>query len=1173
MKDEPLDVQAASNEADYNGYNEAGGDVWETAAGWDSSEEARGGGEGESGERGEPGVKSVWGEVERRTREEERIEGIVWEEAEESEEEDNEGRIGIEKDDEGRIAMERDNEGRIGLEKSNERIGVENGKADAAGERSDVDEGMRTRGKDAEAPERTSEGGEASETPESTREKTGAFETPTRLKESRKMRGEAERQHKEEEKRRLKEQQRVERKRERRKARRVMLLAAQLKEALQRQGEARQGEGMARQGEGRQGAMGEGGAEGVWDGGAGEGRARDDNEGEGVSGEASREGQEGRMGEGERRMGEGEREMGDRERDTSEGESDTSEELEAVKMEYGGGEVRKVEGAGGSLDVEELRAVDLGQVALLLGAIEGLKEVRDLPKLMSWLGGVSQGEGGEVGRAEVDQASDDVSLGSAEVSQVLYELAIAEESEKVLALLRWMEERREREWEGMITDQRRKFLEERAREARRFGRGMQSGGKGIERRKASEEEDGMSEEIQGGVVIGAGLGAPENTPKPPQEVVLFRTTSNAYGAVVTMLLRLGRVEEAEAMVMRGVPEKQGQQEQQEENGQQGQQQEKQEKGQMGQKVQQGQQQQQQQQQHQWEELHPPPIPIPHRVYCQLIGALEGGQGGLEGCFAMVAEMYAMGREGSSELKPTPLTYSFLIRALLQEGLLRRASTVVLRSMPDGNLVPRLEDVHAVMKAQLGRGGEAGVREAIKIMDAILGVKREGQRRDSFLQMVTPNELTFRMLILGLCRERNPSKALFYLTCMMDRGLMPDRQLFRACMLTLSALGITRDALELFELMRGTRATRALIDADMCTLLLAALGKRGLGVEMKRVASLMRKVGKWGLGSGERATRALIDADLCTRLLAALGKRGLGVEMKRVASLMRKWGRATWALIDADMCALLLAALGKRGLGVKMKRVASLMRKMAIPHSGESYAQLIMGYARAGMWSDVDALVAEMEEHTSRSYGTDNLGGAAAGDGDSASVSAAVVEELGIGVGATARDSLAVCNALVMAYGRAGRMEQMEMVVNRLRVLSPDGTLRLVSLSPVSMVRLVSLLPVSTRHEQKANPNMFASNMHKHGRAGRMEQMEMVVNRLRVLSPDGTLRLAEELGIGDKKTARDSLAVCNALVMAYGRAGRMEQMEMVVNRLRVLSPDGMLRLVSLSSNGTTIGRSV
>ncbi|CAI5518077.1 unnamed protein product [Closterium sp. Naga37s-1] len=352
IKDEPLDVQGASNEADYKGYNEAGGDEGELAAGWDSSEEVRGEGDGGSGQRRRAGVESGSGELERRRgEEEERIGANVLGEAEESEEEENAGWV----------AIERDNEGRIG---------VEDGEADAAGEP------------------------------------------------------------------------------------------------------------LEGQGEGRQGAVRQGGEEGVWEDGVGERREGDGDGGEGVLGEGRREGQEGGMGEGKRQMGEG--------GETSEGESETSEELEPVKMEYGGDKVGKVDGggnglgAGGSLDVEELRVVDLGQVALLLGAIEGLKEVRDLPKLMSWLGGVSQGEGGEVGRAEVDQASDDVTLGSAEVSQVLYELAIAEESEKALALLRWMEERREREWEGMSTDQRRKIVEEeRAREARSLERGMQRGGEGI----------------------------------------------------------------------------------------------------------------------------------------------------------------------------------------------------------------------------------------------------------------------------------------------------------------------------------------------------------------------------------------------------------------------------------------------------------------------------------------------------------------------------------------------------------------------------------------------------------------------------------------------------------------------------------------------------------------------
>ncbi|CAI7765981.1 unnamed protein product, partial [Closterium sp. NIES-54] len=467
------------------------------------------------------------------------------------------------------------------------------------------------------------------------------------MKESGELSEAVERQSKEEEKRRSKEQQRVERKRERRRARRVMLLAAQLKEALERQGKviletpekaSQLKEALEGQGEGRQGAVGQGGEEGVWEEGVGERREGDGDGGEGVLGEGRREGQEGEMGEGKRQMGEG--------GGTSEGESETSEELEPVKMEYGGDKVGKVDGggnglgAGGSLDVEELRVVDLGQVALLLGAIEGLKEVRDLPKLMSWLGGVSQGEGGEVGRAEVDQASDDVTLGSAEVSQVLYELAIAEESEKALALLRWMEERREREWEGMSTDQRRKIVEEeRAREARSLERGMQRGGEGIESRTASEGEDGVPEEIQGGVVTGAVLGAPENT----QEGVLFGPTSNAYGAVVTMLLRFGRVEEAEAMVMGTVREMQEQQEETGEKEAKGQQ----EKGQKGQNGQQGQQGQQlKQQQEQWEKIHPPPIPIPHRVYCQLIGALVGTGMGLR-ALAVFSKMRKEQGQGQS----------------------------------------------------------------------------------------------------------------------------------------------------------------------------------------------------------------------------------------------------------------------------------------------------------------------------------------------------------------------------------------------------------------------------------------------------------------------------------------------------------------------------------------------
>ncbi|CAI5496820.1 unnamed protein product [Closterium sp. Naga37s-1] len=1043
------------------------------------------------------------------------------------------------------------------------------------------------------------------------------------MKESGKVREEAERaerESKEEEQRRLEEKQRGERKRERRRARRVMLLAAQLKEALERQGKvvletplksAQLKEAVERQGEGRQGAMGQGREEGVRERWA---KASDGWE------------------KGE---------------ETSEGESETSEELKAVKMEYGGDKVGKVEGggnglgAGGSLDVEEFESGGFGAgSAAAGGAIEGLKEVRDLPKLMSWLGGVSQGEGGEVGRAEVDPASDDVSLGSAEVSQVLYELAIAEESEKALALLRWMEERREREWEGMSTDQRRRKIveEERGERSEKPRKRDATGGRGIERRTASGGEDGVPEEIQGGVVIGAVLGAPENTPRGGAvranvECVRARDAgaagegaegaewaAGAAGAAVKAAA--GTVGENPSSPHPHSPpcllpthwrsgwHRQGLVStccvfQNEERAGPGAEHWAEQGAEQGA----GQGAEQRAKQGNWKG-----------------GGTEwgkgGGKGGSERGFKWATK--GRGRQGKGGLlgvmppgdegvleggraggpggmqragggdvcdgrqtETHSLTFSLLIRAMLQEGELKRAPRVLRERMPRRNLVPRLEDVHAVMKALLGQGkeagvaeamrimneilevkgegwrrestlqmvkpsevswgrtgrqgGEAGVAEAMRLMDEILGLTREGWRRESTLQMVKPSELTFRMLILGLCRERNPSKAVFYLTCMMDAGLMPDRQLFRACMLTLSALGITRDALEffelmrgtratwalidadlcvlcrsritrdaleLFELMRGTRATRALIDADMCTLLLAALGKRGLGLEMKRVASLMRKVGKWGLlvaGSGGvvKVGEGHTGADRRGHVHAAAGGAGqaragardetsgithaqggkVGALGSRKWRSGKRWERVTLVLImgkvgesaigsgeggvlvvgeghtGADRRGHVRAAAGGAGQaragardetcglpyaegGVLVVRKEGGVLVMAIPHSGESYAQLIMGYARAGMWSEVDALVAEMEEQTSRSNANVNLGADIAAE--PASVSAAAVEELGIGVGATVRDSMAVCNALMMAYGRAGRMEQMEMVVNRLRVLSPDGTLRLES---------------------------------------------------------------------------------------------------------------------------------
>ncbi|GJP71129.1 hypothetical protein CLOP_g1977 [Closterium sp. NIES-67] len=148
--------------------------------------------------------------------------------------------------------------------------------------------------------------------------------------------------------------------------------------------------------------------------------------------------------------------------------------------------------------------------------------------------------------------------------------------------------------------------------------------------------------------------------------------------------------------------------------------------------------------------------------------------------------------------------------------------------------------------------------------------------------------------------------------------------------------------------------------------------------------------------------------------------------------------------------------------------------MSIPHSEESYAQLIMGYARAGMWGEVEGIEAEMEEEARRGRSSVTAAAAAAGADAAAAAAAGADAAAGrahagaaVGVGASAgfgtgafaslgddvdidivpaaaRDSVAVCNALVVAYGRAGRMAQMEMVVNRLRVLSPDGTLKLES---------------------------------------------------------------------------------------------------------------------------------
>ncbi|GJP71130.1 hypothetical protein CLOP_g1978 [Closterium sp. NIES-67] len=322
---------------------------------------------------------------------------------------------------------------------------------------------------------------------------------------------------------------RAERKRERQRERRVVLLAAQLKEELERQGremrsEVRKGGDVSEEGSSTSGVTEREVKEVVriQERMEEEGEVTRDLRGrrgggtgfrEGLLLAARKDGEDREVGEvGE--VGEG-REGGE---DSPTGANAKGEKGGADAKGMGEKEMQAISKRKGLLDVEELRAVDLGQVALLLGAIEGLKEVQDLPKLMSWLGGVSEEGGGEVGPAGGGLGGDDVSLGSAEVSQVLYELAIAEESEKALALLRWMEGRREREWGEMSEKARRKFLMARERE-------------GVER--VGKQREGM-----GGRKVSGG-----------EEGGLFGPTGTAYGAVVTMLLRVGRVEQAGAMAM------------------------------------------------------------------------------------------------------------------------------------------------------------------------------------------------------------------------------------------------------------------------------------------------------------------------------------------------------------------------------------------------------------------------------------------------------------------------------------------------------------------------------------------------------------------------------------------------------------------------------------------------